>query len=100
VCLAQQLEAYSYAFNGVLVHDGKYRLQRFQYEAKQLMKILEKHADAEKLAQDAEVFDSALRMIRESRGIQKMQLYDLMCAWTRGQVKVEEVPTDEVEEEA
>lgn len=91
VCLAQQLEAYSYAFNGVLEFEGKHRLNRFQFEAKQLMRILEKHADAEKLAQDAEVFDMALRKIRESSGATKMQLYDLLCAWTRGQVKVEEV---------
>jgi len=95
VCLAQQLEAYSYAFNNVLSHEGKYRLNKFQYDAKMLMKILESHVDAEKLAEDGEVFDKALRMIREAKGVQKMQLYDLLRAWVEGKVKVEPVKEDQ-----
>ena len=89
-CLAQQLEAYSYVFKGVLDTKGKARLELFQVAAKRFARHIEGQIDLDKLNDDAEAFDKALRMMRSATGIQKMQLWDLFQAWTKGQVRVEE----------
>lgn len=98
LCLAQQLEAYSYSFTGVLQYEGKYRLKKFQHEAKRLMEFLNNSFNEDQVAADAKIFDDALRLIRDAEPDKKLELYQLLSAWTKGQVRVEQ-PTVEQKQE-
>lgn len=90
VCLAQQLEAYSYSFNNVLSYEGKEALKKFQYRAKRLMEIIDKALPEDAIAADAKIFDDTLRIIREAEGEKKFEMYKLLSAYSKGQLKIEE----------
>lgn len=97
VCLAQQLESFSYCFNGLVNFEAKHKLQMFQQSAKAFMRELSKSIPEEELISDAEIFTDALRLIKEAKGEKKKELFNLLGAWTKGQVKVEHAPEIETQ---